>query len=208
MIGRLRGRLLEKKAPELLLDVQGVGYEVSAPMTTFYSLPDVGEEVVLYTHFVVREDAQLLYGFADETERALFRCLIKVNGVGAKLALTILSGISSDEFVRCVQHEDSATLVRLPGIGKKTAERLIIEMRDRLKDWAQSTTPVYDKPDKIDGKERVVAEQDPVADAVDALIALGYKPQEASRMVRSIETSGLSSEDIIRLALQTSVKRS
>ncbi len=206
MIGRLRGRLLEKKAPELLLDVQGVGYEVNAPMTTFYVLPEVGNEVVLHIHFVVREDAQLLYGFASEAERTLFRHLIKVNGVGPKLGLTILSGISSDDFVHCVQEEDSATLVRLPGIGKKTAERLIIEMRDRLKDWGQTAAT----SSGLVGQEAQSVKpvkKSPVSDAVSALIALGYKPQEASRMVRNIETRDLPSEDIIRLALQSSVKK-
>ncbi|HEB63057.1 MAG TPA: Holliday junction branch migration protein RuvA [Gammaproteobacteria bacterium] len=206
MIGRLQGRLLEKKAPELLVDVQGVGYEVNAPMTTFYVLPEIGNEVVLHIHFVVREDAQLLYGFATRAERTLFRHLIRVNGVGAKLALTILSGISSDDFVRCVQEEDSTTLVRLPGIGKKTAERLIIEMRDRLKDWDQSVAGVSNSAGQVVQTVAVV-EQSSVADAVSALIALGYKPQEASRMVRSIETQGLPSEDIIRFALQASVKK-
>ncbi len=206
MIGRLQGRLLEKKAPELLVDVQGVGYEVNAPMTTFYVLPEIGNEVVLHIHFVVREDAQLLYGFATRAERTLFRYLIRVNGVGAKLALTILSGISSDDFVRCVQEEDSTTLVRLPGIGKKTAERLIIEMRDRLKDWDQSVAGASNSAGQVVQTVAVV-EQSSVADAVSALIALGYKPQEASRMVRSIETQGLPSEDIIRFALQASVKK-
>ena len=137
MIGRLTGTLLAKQPPALLLDVAGVGYELEAPMTTFYTLPAVGETVTLHTHLVVREDAHLLFGFASEDERRLFRALIKVSGVGARLALTILSGVSADEFVRCVQDSDTATLVRLPGIGKKTAERLIVEMRDRLDDWQQ-----------------------------------------------------------------------
>jgi len=132
VIGRLTGELVEKSPPELLIDVSGVGYELEASMNTFYKLPDVGTFVTLYTHFVVREDAQLLYGFADKNERTLFRTLIKVNGVGPKLALTILSGISVQEFIRTVQHEDSTALVRLPGVGKKTAERLIIEMKDKL----------------------------------------------------------------------------
>jgi len=173
-------------------------------MTTFYVLPEVGNEVVLYIHFVVREDAQLLYGFASEAERTLFRHLIKVNGVGPKLGLTILSGIAVDDFVCCVQEEDSATLVRLPGIGKKTAERLIIEMRDRLKDWGHTASS------DLAGQATQSVQQvkkSPVSDAVSALVALGYKPQEASRMVRNIETQDLPSEDIIRLALQSSVKK-
>ncbi|HSB97665.1 MAG TPA: Holliday junction branch migration protein RuvA, partial [Spongiibacteraceae bacterium] len=135
MIGRIRGKLLEKQAPELLVDVNGVGYEIQAPMTTIYQLPALGETVELFTHLVVREDAHLLFGFASLRDRALFRALIKVNGVGPKLALTILSGMDAQDFVRCVRDNDGAGLVRLPGVGKKTAERLLIEMRDRLRDW-------------------------------------------------------------------------
>ena len=135
MIGRLRGILAEKKPPYLLLDVNGVGYELEAPMGTIFQLPEVGAEVTLHTHLAVRDDAHLLFAFATEAERTLFRTLIKVNGVGAKLALTILSGISADDFARCVQESDTASLVRLPGVGKKTAERLVVEMRDRLDDW-------------------------------------------------------------------------
>lgn len=137
MIGQLRGTLLEKRPPVLLLDVNGVGYEVEAPMTVFYDLPDTGESLTLHTHFVVREDAQLLYGFADRYERELFRALIKVNGVGPKMALAILSGIEADRLAQCIHDQDTTSLVKVPGIGKKTAERLVIEMRDRL--------------DKIDG---------------------------------------------------------
>ena len=145
MIGRLRGILLEKQAPDLLIEVAGVGYEVQLPLTSFYQLPATGEEATIYTHFVVREDAQLLYGFVNLNERALFRQLIKANGVGPKLALTILSGMTAQQFVRCVQLDDVSTLVKLPGVGKKTAERLVIEMRDRLKDWGIApNTPVTD----------------------------------------------------------------
>ena len=196
MIGRLRGTIISKQPPQLLIDVQGVGYEVDAPMSTFYQLPDTGSEVILHTHMVVREDAQLLYGFALETERALFRHLIKINGVGPKLALTILSGMGSDEFIACVQDGDAAALVRMPGIGKKTAERLIIELRDKLKDTepcsASPTTPGL----------AVARQNSPISDAVSALIALGYKPAEASRMVRNISSDGLATEEIIRLSLQ------
>lgn len=202
MIGRLSGLLLEKQAPHLLIDVHGVGYEVDAPMSTFYNLPELGQEIVLHTHLVVREDSQTLYGFSTEAERRLFRALIKVNGVGAKLALTILSGVSAQDFVRCVEMEDSAALTRLPGVGKKTAERLIIEMKDRLKDWEGGSTimPVAKQPG-------VIIPVNAVEDAVSALISLGYKPPEASRMVRSVENgSGLSSEEIIRRALQATVK--
>ena len=201
MIGRLRGKIIQKQPPQLLIDVQGVGYEVDAPMSTFYQLPNLGEDVTLHTHLVVREDAQLLYGFASESERSLFRNLIKINGVGAKLALTILSGMNAEEFVHCVQDNDAAALVRLPGIGKKTAERLIIELRDKLKD----DLPRMDVP-ASSGSVVQAASSSPVSDAVSALIALGYKTQEASRMVRSINTEGLDTEEIIRMSLQGTVK--
>ena len=135
MIGRLKGILLSKQPPTLLLDVNGVGYEVDAPMSTFYQLPAVNQEIVLHTHLVVREDVQQLCGFISETERSMFRSLIKINGVGPKLAISILSAISADDFARCIQDSNTTTLVRLPGVGKKTAERLVIEMRDKLKDW-------------------------------------------------------------------------
>lgn len=201
MIGRLRGILLEKTPPFLLLEVQGVGYEVEAPMSTFYQLPAQGEEVMLYTHLIVREDAQLLCGFASESERRLFRSLIRVNGVGAKLALAILSGMSADEFAAAVQDEDTARLTRLPGVGKKTAERLIVEMRDRLADWqaAPAAAPA--------GEPAPVAAGDPVKEALTALVALGYRPAEASRMVEKVDSTGLGSEDIIREALKASISR-
>ncbi len=202
MIGRLRGTLAEKQPPLLLVDVNGIGYEVEAPMSTFYQLPALGETVVLHTHLVVREDAHLLFGFASESERRLFRTLIKVNGVGAKLALTILSGISADEFARSVQDNDTASLVRLPGVGKKTAERLIVEMRDRLADWEGGVV--------LPGSAPTQAAAAPVADeardALSALVSLGYKPPEASRLVSKVETEGLSSEEIIRAALKQAVK--
>lgn len=198
MIGRLRGVLVEKQPPHLLIDVAGVGYEVEAPMSTFYQLPETGQELTLLTHMVVREDAQLLFGFASESERQLFRTVIKVNGVGAKLALTILSGIAADEFARAVHDNDTAALVRLPGIGKKTAERLIVEMRDRLDDWQPEATL---KP----GVEPVVTRSNAVQDAVSALIALGYKPPEASRLVGQVDSDGLESEMIIKAALKISV---
>ena len=199
MIGRLRGTLVVKQAPQLLIDVNGIGYEVSAPMSTFYSLPEIGETITLHTHLVVREDAHTLYGFATENERAMFRALIKVNGVGAKLALTILSGISAEDFIRCVMDNDIAGLTRLPGVGKKTAERLIIEMRDKLKDWGAVTT--NESPNLA-----LVQPADAVADAVSALIALGYKPPEASKMVRVVDAKDLPSEEIIRQALQAVAK--
>lgn len=199
MIGRLKGILVRKAAPVLLVDVQGVGYEVEAPMSTFYQLPAVDSEVTLHTHLIVREDAQILCGFATESERRLFRSLIRITGVGAKLALAILSGMSADDFARCVQDNDVVSLTRLPGVGKKTAERLIIEMRDRLADWEA-------------GEAALPATAPTVApaagrEAVSALIALGYRPQEASRMVQLVESEGLASEDIIREALKASISK-
>ena len=202
MIGRIHGVLLEKQAPTLLVDVQGVGYEVQAPMTTIYQLPALGELVTLHTHFVVREDAQLLYGFANQRERSLFRTLIKVNGVGPKLGLTILSGIETDDFVRCVRDNDTATLVRLPGVGKKTAERLLIEMRDRLKDWhveGASDLPLM---------AAAAGNPDFAGEAESALIALGYKLQEAAKAISAVNDGNAeSSEVLIRLALKNMVKR-
>lgn len=201
MIGRLRGTLIEKKPPQLLLEVAGVGYEVKASMNTFYKLPDLGQELTLLTHLVVREDAQLLYGFYEAGERLLFRTLIKVNGVGPKLALTILSSIDANAFAHCVAENDIASLVRLPGVGKKTAERLIIEMRDRLSDWSKQTG------DAVDGvaQQTISLTKSVGADAVSALIALGYKPQDASRAVSAVEQQGLSREQLIKLALQGAV---
>jgi Holliday junction DNA helicase RuvA len=197
MIGRLTGILLDKQPPQLLLDVNGVGYEVEAPMSTFYQLPAVGEKVTLHTHLIVREDAHVLCGFATPAERQLFRHLIKVNGVGAKLALTILSGISAGEFARCVQQKDATALTRLPGVGKKTAERLIIEMRDRLEDFPIELLPT-ETADSVESSPTGSAERD----ALSALVALGYKPQEASRLLQHVDTKGLESEAIIRLALK------
>ncbi len=201
MIGYLRGVLRDKQPPQLLIEVQGVGYEVEAPMTTFYDLPAVGEPVTLFTHLAVREDAHTLYGFSKVSDRTLFRSLIKVNGVGARLALTILSGMDAGLFAACVQAGDSAALVKLPGVGKKTAERLIVEMRDRLADWdTPAVAPAGSAPS---GRLSVAS---PVEEAVTALVALGYKPQEASRMVRAIDSKDLATEDIIRTALQATVK--
>ncbi|HEY5601801.1 MAG TPA: Holliday junction branch migration protein RuvA [Gammaproteobacteria bacterium] len=199
MIGRLRGVLIEKKAPHLLVDVNGVGYEVEAPMSTFYELPMIGEVITLYTHLAVREDAHLLFGFIKETDRALFRSLIKVSGVGGKLALALLSGMSCHEFVMTVKSNDIAGLTRIPGVGKKTAERLIIEMRDRLKDLA----PEASVPGAMAGPSTDAMPPDEIKDAVSALITLGFKPPEASRMVSGINTKGLPSEEIIRRALQS-----
>jgi Holliday junction DNA helicase RuvA len=191
MIGRLRGVLIRKEPPALLVDVGGVGYELEAPMTTFYDLPAAGETVTLHTHLVVREDAHLLFGFAREAQRRLFRHLLKVNGVGPRVALAVLSGLSDQEFVHAVQHNDIARLTRVPGIGKKTAERLVIEMRDRL-------------AGELPGEASAApaASGDPVSEAVTALIALGYKPNEAARMVRAVSSQDLATEEIIRQALK------
>lgn len=206
MIGRLTGELIEKLPPILMVDVSGVGYEVEASMNTFYKLPDVGTFVTLYTHFVVREDAQLLYGFADKQERSLFRQLIKVNGVGPKLALTILSGISADEFVRCVHAEDTAALVRLPGVGKKTAERLIIEVKDKI-DKLEMPTAVEFELGAVELPSAKAAAVDNRADAETALVALGYKPLQATKAIEAAaeQLPGASTEDLIRQALKTMV---
>ncbi|MCG9712252.1 Holliday junction branch migration protein RuvA [Shewanella insulae] len=203
MIGRLRGILVEKQAPEVLIETAGVGYEVQMPLTSFYELPELNQEAVIYTHFVVREDAQLLYGFMSKQERALFRLLIKTNGVGPKLALTILSGMTAAEFVKCVEHDDIATLVKLPGVGKKTAERLLVEMRDKLKSLMEASH----------GNEREFVLQSnytpaPVVntaeeDAISALLALGYKPAQASKAVSSVFEEGMDSETLIKASLKS-----
>ncbi len=200
MIGRLSGKLMEKQPPWLLLDVNGVGYEIEAPMTTFYNLPDVGEAITLFTHLAVRDDAHLLFGFGSEQERHLFRTLIKVNGVGAKMGLTILSGIEATEFALCIQDNNVNRLVKLPGVGKKTAERLIIEMRDKLSSWDVSSAG------SSNSETPVKTQNDPADEAVSALISLGYKPQEASRFVHSVANDGMDSEEIIREALKSSVR--
>lgn len=205
MIGFLQGVLLQKSPPRLLLDVHGVGYELEAPMTTFYDLPALGETARLYTHLTVREDAHILFGFGSETERLLFRALIKVNGVGPKLALTILSGQSVAEFYRSVRTNDVKSLVRLPGVGQKTAERLIIELRDRLPEAepglmnAAAMEPAAGGADAADGR---LASQEAVA----ALCALGYKPQDAQRMVKAVADENASCEDLIRAALRGAVR--
>jgi Holliday junction DNA helicase RuvA len=203
MIGQLRGIILEKQPPHLLLEVNGVGYEIDAPMSTFYKLPDVGQEITLLTHFVVREDAHSLYGFYSREERMLFRTLLRVNGVGPRLGLTILSSLEPSEFVRCVTNNDTASLVRVPGVGKKTAERLIIEMRDKLSDWRQDSTKDLNLLSTINASHQ--GRNHIVQDAISALIALGYKPQEASRAVSKVDEGNLTSEEIIRSALREMV---
>ncbi|MBT6274786.1 MAG: Holliday junction branch migration protein RuvA [Chromatiales bacterium] len=197
MIGWLVGVVRLKRPPVLVLDVHGVGYEIEAPMSTFTDLPELGAPAELFIHMVVREDAQSLYGFSREHDRDLFRQLLKVNGVGAKLGLVILSGMNADALSRCVSEGDTATLTRLPGIGKKTAERLIIEMRDRLVIPAMGGA--------TDGTPSFVAAQDAVSEAISALISLGFKPPEASKRVAALDTTGLACEDIVRQALQGAV---
>lgn len=202
MIGRLRGTLLEKQPPEILLEVAGVGYEIQLPMTCFYKLPKEGEEATIYTHFVVREDAQLLFGFNNKTERALFRELLKANGVGPKLGLGILSGMSAEQFVNCVHNEDASSLVKLPGVGKKTAERLVLEMKDRLKDWGMDLFTPYTDAVVLEMQEDPTARASAQDDAIAALIALGYKANQAEKSVKAIKGVGHSSEVLIKEALK------
>jgi len=201
MIGRLKGTLARKQPPGLLVDVGGVGYELEAPLSTFYDLPAVGEPVTLHTHLVVRDDAHLLFGFARESERHLFRTLLKVSGVGARMALAILSGMSAEDFARCIETDDVTALTKLPGIGRKTAERLVVEMRDRLD--AGALREAMPAAAAAGGAE---TGDDPVADATSALVALGYRPAEAAKMIRKLDTDGLATEDIIRGALQAAVR--
>jgi Holliday junction DNA helicase RuvA len=204
MIGRIRGKLVHKQAPDILVEVGGVGYELQVPLTTLFQLPALGSEVSLVTHFVVREDAQLLYGFIDERDRMLFRQLIKVSGVGPKLGLTILSGMDARSFVRCVQRDDISSLIALPGVGKKTAERLLVEMRDKLKGWLVGADSAQEQ---AEGGAPMTPVSDIVADAEGALISLGYKPQEATRMVTAVnEDSVVDSEELIRRALKSMAK--
>lgn len=198
MIGRLTGVLLEKNPPSLLIDVQGVGYEVDAPMSTFYALPALGETVGVFTHLLVRDDAHLLFGFATATERVLFRALLKVNGVGAKVALAILSGMSTDEFLSCVTTKDVAALVRVPGIGKKTAERLLIELQDKVATLGGGSRP--------SGAAIATQEQSFRTQAEEALESLGYKPAEASRLLDKVATADQSVEQMIRAALRSASK--
>ncbi len=202
MIGFLRGKLIHKAPPVLLLDVQGVGYEVEAPMTTFYLLPAVGSEILLHTHLVVREDAHSLFGFYTEADRTMFRSLIKVNGVGPKLALTILSGLNAEDFHRCIFNGDTQALVRLPGVGKKTAERLVIEMRDRLPDLGDAGDSAVQTVVTLQNSGAA----NPKQEAISALCSLGYKPADAAKMIQSIPSEGKSCEEIIRLALQGAVR--
>lgn len=190
MIGSLTGTLASKQPPWLMLDVGGVGYELEAPMSTFYELPEVGSKLTLVTHLVVREDAQLLYGFVSNAERVLFRELLKVSGIGARIALAVLSSMSVSGFNRCVQHRDLASLVRIPGVGKKTAERLLVEMADRLGDALDDATDVHAPSGQS------------ASEAESALLALGYRQAEVTRMLSSLDTAGLSTEALIKEALR------
>jgi holliday junction DNA helicase RuvA len=199
MIGFLKGRLAQKQPPTLMVDVNGVGYELEAPMSTFYGLPAAGEPVALYTHLVVREDAHILFGFGTESERRLFRGLLKVSGVGPKIALGILSGASVEDFLRIVEAEDVAMLTRIPGIGRKTAERVIIEMRDSVQKLAAPA------PKEGAGPLGATAAS-PQSEAFAALIALGYKPPEVTRLLKAADEPGLSTTEIIRRALKSAAK--
>ncbi|NIZ06466.1 Holliday junction branch migration protein RuvA [Pseudoalteromonas sp. HF66] len=204
MIGRLNGLLVEKQPPEILIEVSGVGYEVQMPMTCFYDLPAVGEQTIIYTHFVVREDAQLLFGFNNKTERALFRELLKANGVGPKLGLAILSGMSAQQFVSCVNNEDATTLVKLPGVGKKTAERLVLEMKDRLKDWGNDLfTPFSDNAVIEPASDDTLVANNAADDAVSALVALGYKLPQAQKAVKAVNKPDMTTEVLIKEALKS-----
>lgn len=192
MIGSLRGTLAGKHAPHIVLECNGVGYEIETPMSTFLDLPGIGADLFLQTHLLVREDAQILYGFATTEERELFRTLLKVNRVGAKMALGVLSAMTASDFRRCVEYEDAAMLAKVPGIGKKTAERLIMEMRDKVENVGAPSLP--------GGK--VTAESSPRTEAFDALVALGYKPNEVNKLLGKLDIDNLPAEGIIRLALK------
>ncbi len=196
MIGHLRGRLVRKAPPALIVDVGGVGYELEAPMSTFYRLPEVGSEVELHTHLVVREDAHLLYGFSTEIERRLFRDLLRVTGIGPKIGLALLSGMDVDSFLSCVEAQDVDALTRIPGIGRKTAERLLIEMRDRIR----ALGPMPSATSRTDQPAGAQAE------AFAALVALGYRPAEVTRLLKSVDNEGAGTEELIRRALQAAAR--
>ncbi|AEY02255.1 Holliday junction DNA helicase RuvA [Oceanimonas sp. GK1] len=198
MIGRLKGIIVEKQPPEILLDINGVGYEVTLPMSCFYELPNVGQATTVLTHFVVREDAQLLFGFNTKTERALFRELIKTNGVGPKLALAILSGMTADQFIHNVEQGEITALVKLPGVGKKTAERLIVEMRDRLKGFGG-----YDLFNPAPESALSAGGDGARDEALAALQALGYKAAQAEQLMKKIAKPGMDAEQLIREALKS-----
>ncbi|AOF52517.1 Holliday junction DNA helicase RuvA [Rodentibacter caecimuris] len=204
MIGRLTGILLEKQPPEILIDVQGVGYELLLPMTSFYDLPELGQETTLFTHLAIREDAHLLFGFAQKTDRTLFRELIKTNGVGPKLALAILSAMSVEQFAYAIEHEELSKLVKIPGVGKKTAERLLVELKGKFKGVKQNEFFIESK--HISSEPAAISYQENSEnEAVSALIALGYKPADAAKMVKSVIKPELNSEQLIREALKAAL---
>jgi holliday junction DNA helicase RuvA len=207
VIGRIRGILIEKAPGQALVECAGLGYEVDIPYTTFFNLPEPGAEVDLHTHFVVREDHQSLFGFSARFDRDLFRQLIKVNGVGPKVAVGILSGLDANQFIRCVEARDINALVKLPGIGKKTAERLLIEMADRIGQLEGQFVPssVGGASDDIAAEPRKAAGHAPIEEAESALISLGYKPQEATKAISRIAEEGMSSQELIRLALRAMI---
>jgi len=207
LIGRIRGILVEKTPGQALVECSGLGYEVDIPYTTFFHLPETGQEVTLHTHFAVREDAQSLFGFASRLDRDLFRLLIKVNGVGPKMATGILSGLDAQQFIRCVEGRDINSLVKLPGVGKKTAERLLIEMTDRIKQLEGQFVPgsAHSEVSGIKARQASAHSHKPVDEAEAALIALGYKPQEAARAITRVSEEGMSSETLIRLALRNMI---
>lgn len=201
MIGFLRGKLIAKQPPQLVVDVGGVGYELDAPMSTFYGLPGTGSDVQLFTHLVVREDAHILFGFGTDRERRMFRELLKVSGIGPKLALSILSGINVDELLMCVTASDADSLVRIPGVGRKTAERLLIEMRDRVKGFGELNSLPQLMP--VNGQASAGAQ----SEAFSALVALGYKPVEITRLLKAVDPSVHSVEELIRHALKMAVQK-
>lgn len=201
MIGSIRGRLTAKHPPQLMVDVGGIGYEIEAPMSTFYGLPATGAEVSLFTHLVVREDAHILFGFGTDRERRLFRELLKVSNVGPKLALALLSGMSVDNFLMCIEAQDADTLVRIPGVGRKTAERLIVEMRDRAKGFGAFGVSIAASGGAVE------ATPGPQAEAFSALIALGYKPAEVTRLLKAVDASVQTTEEVIRKALQAAAAK-
>ena len=201
MIGQIRGTLIARQAPEILVDVGGIGYEIQVPMTTLYQLPELGQPVTLLTHFVVREDAQQLFAFAESADRRLFRELIKVSGVGPRLALTLLSGMDAADFARCLQRDDVAALVALPGVGRKTAERLLVEMRDKAGDWLDELSP--ESAAQAETGKAGAQSHDQRAEAEQALVALGYKLTEAAKLIAAADAPPETpSEELIRLALR------
>jgi Holliday junction DNA helicase RuvA len=201
MIGFLRGRLTAKQPPQLVLDVNGVGYEVEAPLPVFYDLPPTGSEITLFTQLIVREDAHILFGFRSERDRRLFRELLKVSNVGPKLALALLSGMNVDNFIMCIEAQDIDSLVRIPGVGRKTAERLVVEMRDRVKAFGELAVV------SIAGGGTQQPAVGPQAEAYSALVALGYKPAEVTRLLKSVDASVQTTEEVIRRALQAAAAK-